>query len=154
MDVAHRWHTLLSFLHVVFPLTFVPMFGIASGASTFASRGFECHERCIVAASFCGHTRTPSGGRCKQHARLVSDHGAAPLTPPITLLLLAAGNAPLRWSRYVWRRGTVPIWWGVEMKNGGLGDVDVVIAANNPYQGTKRCASGPFTSPRVVLGHH
>ena len=40
----------------------------------------------------------------------------------------------------MWRRGTVPIWWGVEMKNGGLGDTDVVIAATNPYQGTKRRA--------------
>ena len=40
----------------------------------------------------------------------------------------------------MWRRGTVPIWWGVSMKNGGLGDVDVIIAPNNPYQGTKRCA--------------
>ena len=53
---------------------------------------------------------------------------------------VGSGGGSLQWSRYVWRRGTVPIWWGVEMKNGGLGDTDVVIAANNPYQGTKRCA--------------
>jgi len=33
----------------------------------------------------------------------------------------------------------VPIWWGVEMKSGGFGDVDVLIAADNPYRGTKRC---------------
>ena len=54
----------------------------------------------------------------------------------------------LKWSRYVWRRGTVPIWWGVEMKNGGLGDTDVVIAATNPYKGIKRCASNS-SSPVV-----
>ena len=52
----------------------------------------------------------------------------------------------------MWRRGTVPIWWGVEMKNGGLGDTDVVIAATNPYQGTKRRASNTSCWASAVIG--
>ena len=52
----------------------------------------------------------------------------------------------------MWRRGTVPIWWGVEMKNGGLGDTDVVIAATNPYQGTKRRVSCVTCYGQVVGG--
>ena len=53
---------------------------------------------------------------------------------------IAGSGERLQWTRYVWRRGTVPIWWGVEMKNGGLGDVDVIIAADRPYRGTRRYA--------------
>lgn len=44
------------------------------------------------------------------------------------------------WSVHTWRRGTVPIWWGAEMKNGGFGDVDVNVKAVTPYLGTKQCA--------------
>lgn len=54
------------------------------------------------------------------------------------LSFFAGGTEDLQWSRYVWSRGTVPIWWGVEMKNGGLGDVDVIIATDKPYKGTRR----------------
>ena len=28
-----------------------------------------------------------------------------------------AGGEPLRWARVVWRRGTVPIWWGVQLQS-------------------------------------
>jgi hypothetical protein len=45
----------------------------------------------------------------------------------------------VQWCNFTWRRGTVPIWWGVEMKSGGFGDVDVLIAADSPYRGTTRC---------------
>lgn len=27
------------------------------------------------------------------------------------------GGEPLRWARVVWRRGTVPIWWGVQLQS-------------------------------------
>jgi hypothetical protein len=55
------------------------------------------------------------------------------------------------WCNFTWRRGTVPIWWGVEMKSGGLGDVDVLIAAENPYRGTKRCVLvSPAASTNIL----
>lgn len=28
-----------------------------------------------------------------------------------------SGGEPLRWARCVWRRGTVPIWWGVQLQS-------------------------------------
>lgn len=42
------------------------------------------------------------------------------------------------WSNYVWRRGTVPIWWGVELRQGGVGEADVVIPQHRPYRGVTR----------------
>lgn len=51
----------------------------------------------------------------------------------------------VQWCDFTWRRGTVPIWWGVEMKTGGFGDVDVLIAADNPYRGSKRSNCGTMT---------
>ncbi|BDA46239.1 probable phosphoinositide phosphatase SAC9 [Coccomyxa sp. Obi] len=47
-------------------------------------------------------------------------------------------NAALSWSSYVWRRGTVPIWWGVEIKSGGVGEATIVVSADRPYNGTGR----------------
>ncbi|KAK9818315.1 hypothetical protein WJX72_010447 [[Myrmecia] bisecta] len=44
----------------------------------------------------------------------------------------------LKWSSYVWRRGTVPIWWGVELKSGGVGEATIVVSSEHPYKGTKR----------------
>ena len=29
----------------------------------------------------------------------------------------SGSNEPLRWARVVWRRGTVPIWWGVNLQS-------------------------------------
>ena len=47
-----------------------------------------------------------------------------------------SGHLP--WSTYVWRRGTVPIWWGVEIKSGGVGEASIVVSNAKPYRGTKR----------------
>lgn len=51
----------------------------------------------------------------------------------------ASLQEPLKWSSYVWRRGTVPIWWGVELKSGGVGEANIVIPSATPYRGTRRC---------------
>ena len=47
-------------------------------------------------------------------------------------------DQPLNWSSYVWRRGTVPIWWGVQLKSGGVGEAEIVIPSATPYSGTRR----------------
>lgn len=46
----------------------------------------------------------------------------------------------LKWSSYVWRRGTVPIWWGVELKSGGVGEAIINVNSRSPYKGTRRSA--------------
>ena len=44
----------------------------------------------------------------------------------------------LHWASHVWRRGTVPIWWGVELRSGGMGEASIIVANKNTYHGTKR----------------
>lgn len=48
-----------------------------------------------------------------------------------------AGGEPLRWARVVWRRGTVPIWWGVQLQSLAQGlQAEVYVREEHPYQGT------------------
>ena len=54
-----------------------------------------------------------------------------------------APGGHVAWSSYVWRRGTVPIWWGVEIKSGGVGEATIIVSARRPYRGTRRQA-GPL----------
>lgn len=49
-----------------------------------------------------------------------------------------SGSAGIQWASYTWRRGTVPIWWGVEIKSGGVGEATIVVNPEKPYKGTKR----------------
>lgn len=45
----------------------------------------------------------------------------------------------------MWRRGTVPIWWFVELRSGGVGEATINVNARNPYKGTRRCSHlNPF----------
>ena len=44
-------------------------------------------------------------------------------------------TARARWSAYVWRRGSVPIRWGQEIKQ-SIGDAEITVAADDPYAGT------------------
>eukprot|EP00887_Chlorella_sp_A99_P003928 scaffold11.g3928.t1 len=50
----------------------------------------------------------------------------------------AAGEpGPLRWARVVWRRGTVPIWWGVQLQSLQKGlQAEVYVRSDEPYRGT------------------
>lgn len=57
-------------------------------------------------------------------------------------------GARVRWSSFLWRRGTVPIWWGVELRSGGVGEANIVVSPSRPYRGTRRCA------PRAHVRHH
>ncbi|GMH39713.1 hypothetical protein BSKO_07611 [Bryopsis sp. KO-2023] len=47
------------------------------------------------------------------------------------------GDDPIPWSRYAWRRGTVPIRWGVTIRNGGLGEAEISIRREKTFMGTK-----------------
>ena len=41
-------------------------------------------------------------------------------------------------ATWVWRRGTVPVWWRVELKGGGVGEATIAVAPGAPYRGTRR----------------
>jgi len=49
-----------------------------------------------------------------------------------------AGGPHVRWASVLWRRGTVPIWWGVELRSGGVGEATIVVSPSRPYRGTLR----------------
>lgn len=44
----------------------------------------------------------------------------------------------LVWSRYVWRRGSVPLWWSVSLKNNGIGEAEIRIRPTQTFEGSKR----------------
>jgi len=47
-------------------------------------------------------------------------------------------GAPVSWSRYAWRRGSVPLWWGVHMRSNGFGEAEIKIREMETFKGTKR----------------
>eukprot|EP00775_Hariotina_reticulata_P004194 gene4194-4442_t len=49
-----------------------------------------------------------------------------------------APNKPLAWSRYTWRRGSVPLWWTVNLRNGGMGEAEIRIRGTNTFRGSRR----------------
>ena len=59
------------------------------------------------------------------------------ISPNVNDKLNEPHTGPVRWSSYVWRRGSVPIRWGQEVKQ-AIGEADIYIASENPYQGTGR----------------
>ena len=44
----------------------------------------------------------------------------------------------VRFASWVWRRGTVPVWWSVALKGGGVGEAAIEVAPRAPYRGTRR----------------
>jgi hypothetical protein len=46
---------------------------------------------------------------------------------------------PVAWSRYTWRRGSVPLWWGVNIKNNGIGEAEIRIKGESTFKGSRRC---------------
>ncbi|GFR51195.1 hypothetical protein Agub_g13542 [Astrephomene gubernaculifera] len=47
-------------------------------------------------------------------------------------------DSKLLWSRYTWRRGSAPLWWGVSIKNNGIGEAEIKIHPHNTFKGSKR----------------
>eukprot|EP00878_Enallax_costatus_P030322 GHUV01033006.1.p1 GENE.GHUV01033006.1~~GHUV01033006.1.p1 ORF type:complete len:414 (+),score=91.02 GHUV01033006.1:1544-2785(+) len=45
---------------------------------------------------------------------------------------------PIPWSRYTWRRGSVPLWWTVNIRNGGMGEAEIKIRSTNTFRGSRR----------------
>lgn len=49
-----------------------------------------------------------------------------------------SGEANIRWNRFLWRRGTVPIYWASIATKAGMGEIDIVIKDNGNYPGMKK----------------
>ena len=47
-------------------------------------------------------------------------------------------TAPTLWSRYVWRRGSVPLWWAVKIRNNGMGEAEIKISQTCTFRGSRR----------------
>lgn len=45
------------------------------------------------------------------------------------------GGQVIPFSSYIWRRGTIPIWWGAEIKNAVSVEAEIYVA-DDPYNGT------------------
>lgn len=41
-------------------------------------------------------------------------------------------------GRYTWRRGSVPLWWTVTIRNGGMGEAEIKIRTTNTFRGSRR----------------
>lgn len=63
-------------------------------------------------------------------------------------------GAPIPWSRYVWRRGSVPLWWGVFLKQNGLGEAEIKIKEQRTFRGSRRWGARGAVGVRrrVALG--
>lgn len=48
------------------------------------------------------------------------------------------------YHRYTWRRGSVPLWWSVNIRNGGMGEAEIRIQTANTFRGSRRCALPAF----------
>ena len=80
----------------------------------------------------------PGGGFHDGGAADAGGVGAEGETPGASEVGGSGGR--VRWSSFLWRRGTVPIWWGVELRSGGVGEANIVVSPNRPYRGVRRCA--------------
>ncbi|KAG1680617.1 hypothetical protein FOA52_015066 [Chlamydomonas sp. UWO 241] len=49
----------------------------------------------------------------------------------------AVGGMEHVWSRYAWRRGSVPLWWRTKIKNSGMGMPDIRIQKDNTFAGAR-----------------
>eukprot|EP00727_Mastigamoeba_balamuthi_P007855 m51a1_g3690 putative probable phosphoinositide phosphatase sac9-like (1382) ;mRNA; r:344780-350053 len=51
-------------------------------------------------------------------------------------LLVWTGEAPeVRWASFVWRRGTVPVWWKGQPR--GVGDAEITVRKDKPFEGSE-----------------
>lgn len=49
-----------------------------------------------------------------------------------------ANGGNVLWSRYTWRRGSAPLWWGVSLRNNGIGEAEIRIRQHSTFKGSKR----------------
>ena len=47
-------------------------------------------------------------------------------------------TAPVQWSRYSWRRGSVPLRWGVTLQGGGIGAAEIQIQPKATFKGSRK----------------
>jgi len=50
----------------------------------------------------------------------------------------APAGAPLPWSRYTWRRGSVPLNWAVTIRGSGMGEAEIQVRRHGTFRGSRR----------------
>lgn len=93
------------------------------------------------ASASCCHCQQASS-RVEQVSRFT--HACARTnTPPLTgneieceqiVWRHTEAGKPTPWSRYTWRRGSVPLWWTVTIRNGGMGEAEIRIRNTNTFR--------------------
>ncbi len=107
----------------------------ARGLNELADPGneFECEQVC-GATNACVYLAGPLDSESTLTALHLS-------IPKVVWRLQASADmrtAPILWSRYTWRRGSVPLWWGVKIKNNGMGEAEIKIQQSNTFRGSRR----------------
>lgn len=59
----------------------------------------------------------------------------ASVSPPLMVLCCLICAVA---HRYTWRRGSVPLWWSVTIRNGGMGEAEIKIHNTNTFRGSRR----------------
>jgi hypothetical protein len=79
------------------------------------------------------------------------DSGPGPIPLQVIWRQQQRDGRLLLWSRYTWRRGSAPLWWGVSIKNNGIGEAEIKIRPHNTFKGSKRCARAMHDARRGCL---
>lgn len=72
---------------------------------------------------------------------MVLNSGGSSRTPRFALQIIwrqQANGGNVLWSRYTWRRGSAPLWWGVSLRNNGIGEAEIRIRQHSTFKGSKR----------------
>ena len=89
-------------------------------------------------AHFCRRSRQHPGTRYL--ARGINANAGCGNEIECELLLWRPGSgdgASHKYASYVWRRGSVPIWWGVDIRN-TVGEAEIWVKQNDSYEHTAR----------------
>jgi len=88
-------------------------------------------------AHFCRRSRHHPGTRYL--ARGINSNAGCGNEIECELLLWRrdSGEADVPYASYVWRRGSVPIWWGVDIKN-TVGEAEIWVKQDDSYEHTAR----------------
>jgi hypothetical protein len=113
----------------------------------------ECEQARVAGCGGWGAVQLALRTLCKAAAcSLAARQHAVPLAPSRQIIWRMAQHAhraagaggargptpDVQWSRYTWRRGSVPLWWGVSIKNQGIGEAEIKIRQGQTFKGSRR----------------
>ena len=100
----------------------------ARGLNALASPGNEVEVEQILWCADDDGGGGGGGGDDNGRASNGSDGAAARPSPSPPRPSPSPSPSSVSFSSVAWRRGTVPLWWGVEIRGGGVGEAAIVVA--------------------------